>query len=96
MRCQRTPVFARRAQTRATSKNTRIVPAAGPKRSVPQKTNVSETEMFAETFGSFTGKKPLKSVRTASHPKSLDGRSLRRDAALKPTTVNPMTMTIAS
>jgi hypothetical protein len=52
--------------------------------------------MFAETFGSFTGKKPLRRVKTANHPKSLDGLSLRRDAALKPTTVNPTAMTIAS
>src|SRR5687767_14146431 len=75
MRCHKTPVLARRAQTSATSKKTKIVLAAGPNSSVPQKTNVSETEILAETFGSLTGRKPLNKVSTASHPKSLDGRS---------------------
>jgi len=96
IRCQSTPVLASRAHTSATSRKTRIVPAAGPNSSVPQKTNVSETEMFAETFGSFTGRNPLSRVSIASQPKSLDGRSRRREDALKATTEKPTNMTAAS
>ena len=96
MRCHKTPVLAKRAQTRVTSKKTRIVPAAGPNSRVPQKTNVSETEIFAETFGSLTGRKPLNNVRTANQPKSLDGLWRRREAALRATTEKPTTMTTAS
>ena len=49
------------------SKRTVIAPAAGPKSRTEANTNVSETEMYAFTEGTFTVKDPVSSVRPAKN-----------------------------
>lgn len=70
-----------------------MAPAKGPNSTVPNDTNVSETDIRAATFGSLTGSTPLTRVSTARNSRSTGGGVLTKLAMARLTTVSPQRTT---